>query len=144
MTRAAAIKQSERYFDEGGFFADLARRVAIKSESQNPARRAELSHYLEKEMQPSLERLGFRCSLLANPSDKGGPFLFAERIEDAALTTVLSYGHGDVIRGQEEQWRAGLNPWVLKREGDRLYGRGSADNKGQHTINVGALAAVLK
>jgi len=144
MTRAAAILQSERYFDEGGFVADLARRVAIKTESQNPARRAELLAYLEQEMRPSLERDGFRCTLLANPLDKGGPFLFAERMEDAALPTVFTYGHGDVIRGQEEQWRAGLDPWVLTREGDRLYGRGSADNKGQHTINLGALGAVLQ
>ncbi|MEK7361570.1 MAG: M20/M25/M40 family metallo-hydrolase, partial [Pseudomonadota bacterium] len=75
---------------------------------------------------------------------KGGPFLFAERIEDSGLPTVLSYGHGDVIRGQAEQWRAGLDPWVLTRDGDRLYGRGSADNKGQHSINLGALEAVLK
>ncbi len=144
MSRAEAILESERYFDGGGFFADLARRVAIQTESQNPARRAELSAYLEVEMRPYLERLGFRCTLLANPADKGGPFLFAERIEDATLTTVLSYGHGDVIRGQEDQWRDGLDPWVLKREGERLYGRGSADNKGQHTINLAALAAVLK
>jgi acetylornithine deacetylase/succinyl-diaminopimelate desuccinylase-like protein len=144
MSRAAAIQQAERYFDEGGFFTDLARRVAIKTESQNPARGAELSAYLEAEMRPWLERLGFQCSVLANPAVKGGPFLFAERIEDAALPTLLSYGHGDVIRGQEEQWRAGLDPWVLTREGERLYGRGTADNKGQHTINLGALAAVLK
>ncbi len=144
MSRNAAIQHTQRYFDEGGFFADLARRVAIKSESQNPARGAELSAYLEVEMRPYLERLGFRCSVLANPADKGGPFLYAERIEDVALVTVLSYGHGDVIRGQEEQWRAGLDPWVLKREGERLYGRGSADNKGQHTINLAALAAVLE
>jgi acetylornithine deacetylase/succinyl-diaminopimelate desuccinylase-like protein len=144
MSRAEAILESERYFDGGGFFADLARRVAIQTESQNPARRAELSAYLEAEMRPYLERLGFRCTLLANPADKGGPFLFAERIEDAALTTILSYGHGDVILGQEDQWRDGLDPWVLKREGERLYGRGSADNKGQHTINLAALAAVLK
>jgi hypothetical protein len=89
-------------------------------------------------MRPGLERQGFRCTLLDNPSKNGGPFLLAERIEDAALPTVLSYGHGDVIRGQEAQWRAGLDPWVLKREGDRLYGRGSADNKGQHTINLRA------
>jgi acetylornithine deacetylase/succinyl-diaminopimelate desuccinylase-like protein len=95
-------------------------------------------------MQPGLERLGFRCTLLANPASGGGPFLLAERIEDAALPTVFSYGHGDVIRGQEAQWRAGLNPWALTREGERLYGRGSADNKGQHSINLGALAAVLK
>ena len=144
MSRAAAIQQAERYFDEGGFFTDLARRVAIKTESQNPARGAELSAYLETEMQPWLERLGFHCSVLANPADKGGPFLYAERIENAALTTLFSYGHGDVIRGQEEQWRAGLDPWVLRREGERMYGRGSADNKGQHSINLGALEAVLK
>jgi acetylornithine deacetylase/succinyl-diaminopimelate desuccinylase-like protein len=144
MSRTEAILETERYFDEGRFFADLARRVAIKTESQNPARRAELLAYLEDEMRPSLERQGLRCTLLANPSDQGGPFLIAERIEDAALPTVLSYGHGDVIRGQEGEWRAGLNPWVLTREGDRLYGRGSADNKGQHSINLGALEAVLK
>ena len=144
MSRAAAIKMSERYFDDGGFVADLARRVAIKTESQNPERSAELLAYLEDEMRPSLERDGFSCTLLANPSGNGGPFLLAERIEDSGLPTVLSYGHGDVIRGQEEQWRAGLAPWVLTREGDRLYGRGTADNKGQHTINLGALAAVLK
>ena len=144
MSRAGAIAAIERYFDDGGFFAELARRVAVKTESQNPARGAELAAYLEVEMQPHLERLGFHCSVLANPSGKGGPFLLAERIEDAALTTVLSYGHGDVIRGQDEQWRAGLDPWVLKREGERLYGRGSADNKGQHTINLAALGAVLE
>ena len=144
MSRAAAILESERYFDEGGFFADLARRVAIPTESQNPARGAELRAYLEDEMRPGLERQGFRCTLLANPADQGGPFLLAERIEDAGLPTVLSYGHGDVIRGQEGEWRAGLNPWVLTRDGDRLYGRGSADNKGQHTINLGALEAVRK
>ena len=144
MSRKQTIQEIQRYFDDGGFFSDLARRVAIKTESQNPARRAELDTYLESEMRPSLERMGFGCTLLANPAVTGGPFLLAERIEDTALTTVLSYGHGDVIRGQEEQWRAGLNPWELKREGDRLYGRGSADNKGQHSINLAAVEAVLK
>jgi len=28
-------------------------------------------------------------------------------------------------------------------EGDRIYGRGTADNKGQHTINIAALASVI-
>jgi acetylornithine deacetylase/succinyl-diaminopimelate desuccinylase-like protein len=144
VTRADAIQESERYFDEGGFFADLSRRVAIRTESQNPARGAELLTYLQDEMQPGLERQGFHCTLLENPSRNGGPFLLAESIEDARLPTVFSYGHGDVIRGQEGEWRAGLDPWVLKSEGERIYGRGSADNKGQHSINLGALAAVLK
>ena len=143
MSRDDAIAQAGRHFDDGGFLADLARRVAIPTESQNPERHAELERYLRDEMQPGLERLGFRCRLLPNPRPEGGPFLLAERIEDPARPTVLSYGHGDVIRGQDDRWRAGLNPWRLTREGDRIYGRGTADNKGQHSINLAALAAVI-
>ena len=40
MSRAGAIARAERYFDSGAFKADLARRVAIPSESQNPERAA--------------------------------------------------------------------------------------------------------
>jgi acetylornithine deacetylase/succinyl-diaminopimelate desuccinylase-like protein len=143
MSRDAAITETTRYFDTGGFAADLARRIAIPTESQNPDRGRELRAYLEAEMQPSLEALGCRCEVLENPKE-GGPFLFAERIEDTSLPTVFSYGHGDVIRGLEPQWREGLSPWRLHQEGERWYGRGTADNKGQHSINLGALAAVLK
>ena len=143
MSRERAIAHAERYFDEGGFFADLARRVSIPTESQNPERGAELARYLDAEMQPSLEKLGFQCRVLLNPVARYGPFLIAERIEDPALVTVFSYGHGDVIRGQEGSWKAGLHPWTLTRDGDRLYGRGTADNKGQHTINLAAMAAAL-
>ena len=143
MSRDAAIAEAMRYFDEGGFAADLARRVAIPTESQNPERGGELRAYLDTEMRPTLEALGCRCEVLENP-DGGGPFLFAERIEGAGLPTVFSYGHGDVIRGLEPQWRDGLSPWRLQEEGERWYGRGTADNKGQHSINIGALAAVLK
>ena len=47
------------------------------------------------------------------------------------------------MRGLEDQWRAGLDPWTLTEEGDRWYGRGTADNKGQHAVNLSALEAVL-
>ena len=59
------------------------------------------------------------------------------------LPTVLMYGHGDVIRGQDASWTRGQGPWTLAEDGDRLYGRGTADNKGQHSINIAALAQVL-
>ena len=117
MSRAETITAIERYFDSGGFVADLSRRVAIPTESQNPERGAALSSYLGQEMRPGLERQGFKCTILPNPSGKGGPFLVAERMEDPALPTVLTYGHGDVIRGQDEQWRSGLSPWKVTREG---------------------------
>lgn len=144
MTREAAIQAATAYLDEGGFAADLARRIAIPTESQNPDRGAALAEYLEREMRASLEALGFQCRIHPNPSGKGGPFLVAIRREPNATKTLFSYGHGDVIRGQESQWRAGLDPWLLVQEGDKLYGRGTADNKGQHTVNIAALAAVLK
>jgi acetylornithine deacetylase/succinyl-diaminopimelate desuccinylase-like protein len=95
-------------------------------------------------MTETLETLGYECAVQENPRAEYGPFLIARRIEDAGKPTVLTYGHGDVIRGQEDQWREGLSPWKIVVEGDRIYGRGTADNKGQHSINIAALDCVLQ
>jgi acetylornithine deacetylase/succinyl-diaminopimelate desuccinylase-like protein len=143
MTRDAAIAAAERYFDEGGFLADLGRRVAIPTESQVEERAPVLRDYLADEIAPSFARLGFASEIVDNPV-RGGPVLIAERREPGAATTVFGYGHGDVIRGLEPQWRDGLSPWRLQSQGERLYGRGTADNKGQHTINMAALDCVLQ
>jgi acetylornithine deacetylase/succinyl-diaminopimelate desuccinylase-like protein len=142
MTREAAIANAEQYFESGAFKSDLTRRVAIPTESQNPERADDLARYVEAEMRPALEALGFRCQILRHENARG-PFLFAERIEREGLPAVLGYGHGDVIRGQEGQWRDGLSPWTLIEGNDRYYGRGVVDNKGQHTIDIAALGAVL-
>lgn len=144
MTRSTAVEAARRTFDDGSFLSLLGRRVAVHTESQDPAQAHELRAYLESEIAPSFAELGFRTELLENPVAGGGPFLFAERREEGAAATVFSYGHADVIRGQDEQWRAGLSPWSVVREGDRIYGRGTADNKGQHTINQLALRSVLE
>jgi acetylornithine deacetylase/succinyl-diaminopimelate desuccinylase-like protein len=141
MSRAAAIARAHRYFDSGEFLVDLRRRVAIPSTSQEPEHASALRGYLEDEMVPSLAPLGFTSRILDNPL--GPAFLVAERIEGADLLTVLIYGHGDTVRGLDDLWRPGLSPWVLTVEGQRIYGRGTADNKGQHGINIAALAAAL-
>ena len=143
-TREQAIKSVERYFDEGQFLEDLARRVAVPTESQNPERATVLREYLEGELASSLDALGFSCFVHANPVSGGGPFLIAQRVEDPKLPTVFTYGHADVVRGQEASWRDGLSPWSVTVEGERIYGRGTADNKGQHTINLAALEAVMR
>src|SRR5260221_4302271 len=141
MSRAAAIARAHSYFDSGEFLVDLRRRVAIRSTSQEPERAGALRRYLDDEMVPSLAPLGFTSRVLDNPS--GPPFLVAERMEDEAAVTVLIYGHGDTVRGLDDLWRPGLSPWALTVEGTRLYGRGTADNKGQHSVNIAALAAVI-
>ena len=141
MSRKAAIARAYAYYDDGGFLADLMRRVAIPSSSQEPEREGALRSYLSDEIVPALGRLGFACRILDNPS--GPPVLAAERIENPAFVTVLVYGHGDTIRGLDDLWRPGLSPWRVSVEGDRIYGRGTADNKGQHSVNIGALEALL-
>jgi acetylornithine deacetylase/succinyl-diaminopimelate desuccinylase-like protein len=142
MTRNAALARVTDYFDNGGFKADLTRRVAIATESLNPDRAAELTRYIETEMRPTLEALGFECQVMRVPA-VSRPFLFAMRIEDDESPTVLAYGHGDVVRGLDSGWKGGLSPWRLAEQDGRYYGRGVADNKGQHSINLAALAAVL-
>ena len=52
------------------------------------------------------------------------------------------YGHGDVVDGMAGEWRDNLDPWRTTTSGNRVYGRGTADNKGQHSINLSALRAV--
>lgn len=143
MSRDDVIAAVAAYFDEGAFEQELGRRVAIRSESQNPEAGDEIVRYLKDEIQPSLAELGFSCQILENPVEGGWPMLVAERIEGPDLPTVLTYGHGDVVLGLPDEWRDGLDPWTLTREGDRIYGRGTADNKGQHTINIAALRAVI-
>ena len=113
MTRTDALATAAAYFDDGGFFADLQRRIAFRTESDTGAATPALEAYLRDELVPPLEALGFVCDLIANPVAGGGPFLIARRIEGAELPTVLSYGHGDVVRGLEGQWRQGLDPWTL-------------------------------
>lgn len=143
MTREAAIAHAEHCFDSGAFQQTLARRVAYPTESQNPERGGALAAYLTEEIQPSFEAMGFRCEILHNDKAKA-PFLYAERIEGEGLPTVLGYGHGDVIRGLEKEWKDGLNPWKLTPHEGRWYGRGIADNKGQHSVNMQAMQAVLE
>ena len=142
--REAAITLATDYLDDGGFEADLARRVAIPSESQTSEGLPHCARYLDQEMVPAFEAMGFDCQVFANPVETCGPILLATRIEAEGLPTVLGYGHGDTVRGLDDQWTKGAGPWRTARDGDRLYGRGTADNKGQHTINMAAIRAVLE
>ena len=142
-TREQALAAAREHFDRGAFIADLARRVAYRTESQDAASAPVLERYLAEEIGPSLAALGFTSAIHGNPAAGAGPFLVAHRHESDALPTVLIYGHGDVVRGQDRSWTRGAGPWTLHVDGERIYGRGTADNKGQHSVNIAALARVL-
>ena len=141
MTRADAIARARQQLHSGEFLAELDRRVAYQTESQNPERRDALRAYLEEELQPAFSQLDFSTRLIESPTGKG-PYLLAEYREASSAPTVLMYGHGDVVDGMAGEWRDNLNPWRTTTSGNRVYGRGTADNKGQHSINLSALRAV--
>jgi acetylornithine deacetylase/succinyl-diaminopimelate desuccinylase-like protein len=143
VSRSLAIEYAAGYFDSGVFLADLTRRVAFPTESGVAAREPDILAYLEQEMVPAAERLGATARVLANPVGRA-PLLIARRHEGDGLPTVLTYGHADVVPAEPNRWRPGLDPWRVTAEGDRWYGRGTADNKGQHTINLAALEQVLR
>jgi acetylornithine deacetylase/succinyl-diaminopimelate desuccinylase-like protein len=144
VNRDTAIQLAAQHFESGAFLDDLQRRVAYRTESQEADSGARLLAYLEEELTPILEGWGFICRVVENPMQGAGPFLIAHRHEGDDLPTVLSYGHGDVVRGYDAQWSDGLSPWRVNVDGDRWYGRGTADNKGQHSVNLAALKAVLE
>src|SRR3984957_11901517 len=141
MTRIDAIARARQQLHSGAFLAELDRRVAFQTESQNPERGDALRAYLEQDLQPAFSQLGFATKLIESPSGKG-PYLLAEYRESSSAPTILMYGLGDVVDGMVGEWRDNLDPWRTTTSGNRVYGRGTADNKGQHSINMSALRAV--
>ncbi len=142
MSRQAALDRAARHYDSGAFLAALGYLVQVPSASQTAQGIPHLAAYLTDHLRPALEHMGFVCQVLVNPAP-GGPLLLAERIEDPDLPTVLVYGHGDVVRGLDDAWAEGLSPWELTEREGRIYGRGVADNKGQHAINLAALGIAI-
>lgn len=138
-----ATSAGNAYVRSAEFRRIFSERIAARTDSakNGPA----LGSYLSGMIAPSLRALGFECRIFegqdALPAMR--PILIARRIEDASLPTVLFYGHGDVAPPCDGAWSEGLDPWVLTLRDGRFWGRGVADNKGQHSVNIAAIERVL-
>lgn len=91
-------------------------------------------------LENKLKVLGFQTEIWETP---GQPSLFAERIENPKLPTLLVYGHLDVqpVDPLDKWKKPPFEPWV---QGNKLFGRGSADDKGQVMIHVKACEGLIK
>ncbi|WP_426977750.1 M20 family metallopeptidase [Pseudarthrobacter sp. O4] len=142
--RSKLLQSANGYATSGALFQDLKRTVAYRTESTSPTGRIALKSYLDEVITAELSNLGFTVELHEAWNDSPNSFLIGTRFEGEGLPTVLCYGHADVVDGHEGQWADGRSPWVLDDDGERWYGRGAADNKGQHWVNMSALRLLLE
>src|SRR5829696_776060 len=71
------------------------------------------------------------------------PYSYGEWLEAPGKPTVFLYAHHDVQPiNYREQWQS--DPWHLTRRDGRLFGRGSADDKGAIVAQLAAISAYLK
>src|SRR5258707_13549262 len=96
MTRTDAIARARQQLHAGEFLAELDRRAAYQTESQNPERRDALRAYLVDELTPAFAPLDFSTRLIESSTAKH-PYLLAEYRERSASPTVMVYGHGAVV-----------------------------------------------
>ncbi|KPH97898.1 peptidase M20 [Actinobacteria bacterium OK074] len=136
-------RKAEDFVDSGAFFTELSAMVAYPTESTRPEGHVAVKAYLDEVLSPALTGLGCTVAQYDNPVHPGAPFLVGRRVESPDLPTVLCYGHADVVDGHAGRWSEDRDPWTLTADGERWYGRGAADNKGQHLVNLAALRLLL-
>ena len=139
-----ALKISENLFVDGEFIANLRSLVSFVTDSKNSVSNENLIRYYVDGLSGILAELGLQTEIIDNPIKNAPPFLIGKRIESSELKTILLYGHGDTVPLQQELWNEGISPSKLKIIDEKIYGRGVADNKGQHLVNLMALLSVLK
>ena len=131
---AAAIAARER-----ALVAGLKRWVEIPSISTDPSHASDCVRSAE-----FLKEYALACGMTRAEiwPTAGHPAVFAERLEDPSLPTVLVYGHHDVqpVDPVEEWEAAPFQP--LERDG-LLLGRGTADDKGHILMHLEAVRGIL-
>ena len=127
-------KNKERFLEE---LLALLRIPSVSARSEN---KKDMQQCAEAVQQRLLEAGADHAKL--HPTD-GHPNVFAEKIIDTNKPTVLVYGHYDVQPADPlHLWKTpAFEPTIV---GDRIYGRGAADNKGPLITNIAAVAELLE
>ena len=135
----SALKYAEQHFDD--FMKTLVSLSRIPSISADPASAPAVRRSAEA-MADALRAAGVeKVQVLEIPGVH--PYVYGEWMHKPGAPTILLYGHHDVQPpGRPEKW---LSPAFEPTERDgRLYGRGTADDKGGCMTHVAAVTSYLK
>ncbi|GAA2458811.1 dipeptidase [Agromyces soli] len=128
-----------------GVVAELGRLVRIPSVSWpafDPAHVAESAEAVAELLRGTgvFELVEIRRAPVEDGSELGQPAIVARRAARNGRPTVLLYAHHDVQPpGKDEDWDT--PPFEPTQRGDRLHGRGAADDKAGVMAHVGAIRA---
>lgn len=105
------------------------------------------THHCAVQVQAHLVKAGLDKAELY-PTD-GHPIVYAERIIDPALPTILVYGHYDVQPADPlDEWNTPpFEPTIRKTDihpEGAVFARGATDDKGQMFLHVKAVEAMIK
>lgn len=118
--------------------ADLEALVRIPSVSADPALKQEVRRSAEATAE-LFRAEGFTVDILA--SGEGAPAVVARKAGPPDAPTVLLYAHHDVQPvGDRTVWES--EPFEPTERGDRLYGRGAADDKAGIAAHLAAVRAL--
>ncbi len=122
------------------FEQNLCDLIKIPSVSTNPENKQDMQHAAERLVQ-ILKNIGFKEASVYKTG--GHPAVFGQtKPGETAIPTLLIYGHYDVQPVDPlDLWKT--HPFEPTFKGDRLFGRGASDMKGQIVASLAAVESVL-
>ena len=132
----------KKYIEENKdrFLSELFELLKIPSISSDSSKKAEINQaaaYLKEKFEAAGVDKAEICETAGNP------IVYAEKIVDRRLPTILVYGHYDVQPVDPiDLWDS--PPFEPKVRNGKIYARGSADDKGQFYAHLKAFDAMSK
>lgn len=126
--------------NESRFLEELFSLIRIPSISAHQERKADMQRCAERWQELLLAAGAKRVEIMPTA---GNPVVYAERIIDPNLPTVLIYGHYDVMPAEPlELWKS--NPFEPEIREGHIWARGADDDKGQSFIQLKAFEYLVR